>query len=967
MLRRFLLSLLVLAGVLPARAQTTVPYLQQAFQGVNALQTFYTPDTGLYKTTGWWNAGNSITVLANYSRLDGTDAYYPIFANTLKQAPTVNPGFIDGFYDDDGWWALAWIDVYDLTKQPQYLQQAESIFQTMTGAWDGTCGGGIWWNTDRQYKNAIANELFLSVAAELAARASNAPAVGIGTGTPPRTYLQWAKDEWTWFHGSGMINGENLINDGLDTATCKNNGQTQWSYNQGVILGGLVQLSALDGDTTLVPQAQAIATAAMAQSTEPNRVYTDANGVLHDPCEPNCGSDGVEFKGVFSRNLMALQAAAPDPRYKTFADANAQSIYTKAQGPGSQFGQVWSGPFDAANAASQNSALDAILLAAASDTIAAGGSGGGAVPSFTLRAAPEALNLTAGAQGSTTLTLTPSNGFSGTVALTTTVVGAPAGVQAALGSQTLTGTGQTSLQISTTGATPGGNFLVAVTGVSGGLAQTAYVTVQLPDFAVASASKALYVNQVGDARDALTISPVDGFNGQVQFAAAGLPDGVKGLFAPPVSANATTLDVLAGPLAETTSGVPVTVTGTSGPTTHTVSGLTLAVSAALGNCGQGVAVNLGPQFNLTALRSDGTTYTDGGADGQGFSYSAELVGGGRVLNGTRFVVGPADAADAVYANGQTITLPAGRFTTLHLLGSGVGGTQAAQGLTVTYADGSTAALAQSFTDWYGTPTPNANEGEAVAMPYRNQSDGTKQQVQFNLYGYSLALDPTKTVKSLTLPKNRSVLLLSATLSVDAFGREADLSSAFNAAGLYADGVGFQANGGVDGGGFAYSANVLGDIAAAGGEVTVGTTRFHLGAANRPNVVYGAGQTIALPFGPFLSLSLLGTAVGGNQTDQPLVLHYADGSSETRSVSFSDWFSPGGFAGETTAIKTPYRNQSNGTPQAVPFNIYRYNLALNPLKPVRSITLPINRSVVLLGITLGPYTQYALQPVLCTPR
>jgi predicted alpha-1,6-mannanase (GH76 family) len=38
-----------------------------------------------------------------------------------------------------------------------------------------------------------------------------------------------------------MINGDGLINDGLN-AQGENNGQATWTYNQGVILGGLVAL-----------------------------------------------------------------------------------------------------------------------------------------------------------------------------------------------------------------------------------------------------------------------------------------------------------------------------------------------------------------------------------------------------------------------------------------------------------------------------------------------------------------------------------------------------------------------------------------------------------------------------------------------------------------------------------------------------------------------------------------------------
>ena len=86
--------------------------------------------------------------------------------------------------------SLAWIDVYDLTQEQRYLPMAASIFADMANGWDSTCGGGIWWSKDRNYKNAIANELFLSVAAHLAARTSD-PA-------NRAQYLAWAHKEWDW-------------------------------------------------------------------------------------------------------------------------------------------------------------------------------------------------------------------------------------------------------------------------------------------------------------------------------------------------------------------------------------------------------------------------------------------------------------------------------------------------------------------------------------------------------------------------------------------------------------------------------------------------------------------------------------------------------------------------------------------------------------------------------------------------
>ncbi len=341
--------------ILPSAAGSTVTtaqsYQEQAASGIQTLQHWYVQSGGLYAApTGWWNAANSITVLANYERLNGSTAYNSTIANTFEAAQGSHKNFVNDYYDDDGWWALAWIDAYDVTGNAEYLTMAETIFTSMTGAWDSTCGGGVWWSTGRAYKNAIPNELFLTIAAKLANRTS---------GSASAAYLNWAQREWTWFKGSGMINAKSLINDGLTSTNpnaCTNNGGTTWTYNQGVILGGLVELNKADSDPALLPQAEAIANAAIADLS--------SNGILIEPGKIT-GNDGPQFKGIFMRNLMTLYAAAPNAQYKAFADANANSIVANDQGPNCEFGLYWQGPFDSADATRQTSALDALIAAAA--------------------------------------------------------------------------------------------------------------------------------------------------------------------------------------------------------------------------------------------------------------------------------------------------------------------------------------------------------------------------------------------------------------------------------------------------------------------------------------------------------------------------------------------------------------------------------------------------------------------------
>lgn len=202
------------------------------------------------------------------------------------------------------------------------------------------------WSKTTTYTNAIANELYLSVAASLANR------------VPAKKdyYLDIAKTQWGWFKDSGMINKDNLVNDGL-TEDCKNNGMQTWTYNQGVVLGGLVELSKATGDRSVLDDASRIATAAITHLTK--------DGVLFEGCEPNCGADGSQFKGVFMRNLAYLQRAKPSEPVKNFILANADAIWARDRSPANELGITWNGPYVNATAGTHSSAMDVLVGAVA--------------------------------------------------------------------------------------------------------------------------------------------------------------------------------------------------------------------------------------------------------------------------------------------------------------------------------------------------------------------------------------------------------------------------------------------------------------------------------------------------------------------------------------------------------------------------------------------------------------------------
>jgi len=310
-----------------------------------ALMQYWIPGIGRWNSAVVsWQDANALTALIDYIQRSGDSTYAYAIADTYNDN-VGSADFTDGYIDDTGWWGLAWLRAYDYTGDSRYLQTAEYDAGFMSQYWDGTCGGGVWWNTARTAKNAIANELYLELNAALHLAVPG-----------DTTYLARAQQEWTWFAQSGLINSSNLVNDGLNLSTCQNNGVWAYTYNQGVILTGLADLHLATGQSSLVTTAQNIANAATADLV--------SGGVLVDPCEAGwCANDGYSFKGVFVRDLHEFAATVGTSAYNGFLDTQASSILAKDTDLDGQSGLYWAGPLSATGYANQQSALDAFVAA----------------------------------------------------------------------------------------------------------------------------------------------------------------------------------------------------------------------------------------------------------------------------------------------------------------------------------------------------------------------------------------------------------------------------------------------------------------------------------------------------------------------------------------------------------------------------------------------------------------------------
>jgi hypothetical protein len=205
-------------------------------------------------------------------------------------------------------------------------------------------------------------------------------------------------------------------------------------------------------------------------------------------------------------------------------------------------------------------------------------------PNFSLSASPSSLTVTQGSSGNSTITVTPSGGFTGSVSLSTSAL--PSGVTASFGTNPTTGTSVVTFTASSTATT--GTSSVTITGTSGTLSHTTSISltvngVATPNFSLSASPSSLTVKQGTSGSSTITVSPSGGFTGSVTLSNSALPSGVTASFGTNPTTSTSVLTFTASSTA-TTGTSTITITGVSGSLSHTATiSLTISSSATAQN------------------------------------------------------------------------------------------------------------------------------------------------------------------------------------------------------------------------------------------------------------------------------------------------------------------------------------------------------------------------------------------------
>ncbi|MDB5101596.1 MAG: glycoside hydrolase family 76 [Cyanobacteria bacterium RYN_339] len=288
------------------RARETWAALQ-AKMGLAPGAGVYAEHAGGSITATVWPYGQALAAALDLAKLDGNYDQVKALAKGLsnfKKDGAYAPGPWGGkrLWDDNAWVGLDLIQAYGQTKDPAYLDQAEALFPFFLAGLAKQ--GGVYWeeNNPRMSLNACAN----GPAAEYALR--------LYMITKKPQYLAYAKNL------DGALNGplrspEGMYYDNVgDDGTV---GKEFYSYNQGAALGADVLWYKVTRDKKYLDRAQQTAKAALKHFGKGDRLWKQA----------------PSFNAIFFRNLLTLDAVAPDPAYRKALDAYLDRAWKEGRDP----------------------------------------------------------------------------------------------------------------------------------------------------------------------------------------------------------------------------------------------------------------------------------------------------------------------------------------------------------------------------------------------------------------------------------------------------------------------------------------------------------------------------------------------------------------------------------------------------------------------------------------------------------
>ncbi|WP_295122527.1 glycoside hydrolase family 76 protein [uncultured Chitinophaga sp.] len=289
----------------------------------NASGKYFNENNSGKTTFHYWPNAHALDVLTD-AYIRKNDPQVKARMDDLLAGMKVKNGntYINHFYDDMEWMALACIRAFEVTSDVNYKTTAELLWNDIKGGWDDRWGGGFYWTKDRANKNTPANAPACIIASRMY-QLNRDPAD-----------LDWAKKSYLWQKNNLTDPMTGLVWDGLDdTGTNK---AWKFTYNQGVFIGAAVELYKITGEAVYMADALRTANNALTGDFTTGNIMKDEGG-----------GDGGLFKGILVRYMMLLitdgsLSSTDKTKFANFLKLNGETLWLKGTTrPAVVYGPNW--------------------------------------------------------------------------------------------------------------------------------------------------------------------------------------------------------------------------------------------------------------------------------------------------------------------------------------------------------------------------------------------------------------------------------------------------------------------------------------------------------------------------------------------------------------------------------------------------------------------------------------------------
>ena len=278
----------------------------------NASDSYFNSNNSGLKDFQYWPQAHALDVMIDAYKRNNDNFYKATIDQWYDGVKKFNGNtFLNQFYDDMEWNALAMLRAYNATNEERFKTAATDVWKDIQTGWNTNAGGGISWKKDQPYsKNACSNGPACILAARLYQQFGDLKD------------KEWALKIYDWEKEYLFNTANGAVYDNIDSRTGTIQSTWIFTYNEGTFLGSALELYKITGEKGYLNDAVKAADYTLNNLVDSNDrlLKNEGNG------------DGGLFKGVFIRYFTQL-VINPDldiavrNRYITFFKLNAETLW----------------------------------------------------------------------------------------------------------------------------------------------------------------------------------------------------------------------------------------------------------------------------------------------------------------------------------------------------------------------------------------------------------------------------------------------------------------------------------------------------------------------------------------------------------------------------------------------------------------------------------------------------------------